>query len=62
MKIECSWCRKDLGYREPLQKGEITHGMCSRCLQMRVYSFIKHPRLIQPRPARRSNRRPLLGK
>ncbi len=62
MKIECSWCRKDLGYREPLKKGEITHGMCSSCLQMRVYPFIKHPRLIQPRPTPPSSRPPRLEK
>jgi hypothetical protein len=62
MKIECSWCRKDLGCREPLQKGGITHGICSRCLQMRVYPFIKHSRLMQPRPAPPSSRRLRLEK
>jgi hypothetical protein len=62
MKLECSWCRKDLGFREPLGKAEITHGMCSSCLRLRVYPFVRHPRLSHPKHAPRPDRRPLLEK
>ena len=31
MKIQCAWCKKDLGEKEPLTDNSISHGMCSDC-------------------------------
>jgi PAS domain-containing protein len=31
MKIICSFCRVDLGYKEPLDGDSVTHGMCDAC-------------------------------
>jgi PAS domain-containing protein len=31
MKIVCSFCRKDMGEKEPLSWGETTHSICDEC-------------------------------
>ena len=31
MRLVCSYCRKDLGTKPPLQDGSLTHGMCKAC-------------------------------
>ncbi len=31
MRAICSYCRKDLGHREPLEDPRLTHGMCDAC-------------------------------
>lgn len=31
MKIICSWCKKDLGEKEPLGDSTISHGICDDC-------------------------------
>jgi len=31
MKIVCSYCRKDMGEKEPLSWGETTHSICDEC-------------------------------
>jgi len=31
MKIQCAWCGKDLGEKEPLDDGRVTHGICQEC-------------------------------
>ena len=33
MKRVCSWCKKDMGEKEPLSDKSITHGVCSKCLE-----------------------------
>jgi hypothetical protein len=33
MKVICSYCRKDMGEKEPLDKKLITHGMCPECIE-----------------------------
>lgn len=58
MKLQCSWCRKDLGYREPLSNVETTHGMCPDCLNLRVYPFVRQFRITQPKSLPRAQRRP----
>lgn len=31
MKIECAWCNKDLGEKEPLENKDKTHTICEEC-------------------------------
>jgi hypothetical protein len=31
MKILCSWCKKDMGEKPPLEDRDITHGLCTAC-------------------------------
>jgi len=31
MKVECAWCGKNLGEKEPVEDTGITHGMCPAC-------------------------------
>ncbi len=31
MRIQCAWCGKDMGEKEPLDNLETTHGMCAMC-------------------------------
>jgi len=33
MKAICSYCRSDLGEREPLDDPRVTHGMCDACAE-----------------------------
>lgn len=33
MKVVCSYCRQLLGERSPLDRDEISHGMCEPCLE-----------------------------
>ena len=33
MKVICSFCRKKLQDKEPLDQGVISHGMCDECLE-----------------------------
>ena len=63
MKLQCSWCHKDLGYREPMNNRKTTHGICAKCLESRVYTFVRQVRLSQAKmPAPRPIRRLLLQK
>lgn len=32
MKVECAWCKKMLGEKEPLDDLQVTHGICSECM------------------------------
>lgn len=43
MKIICSYCRGDLGEKEPLEDLSVTHGMCEECLvwMTRVYGGMR---------------------
>jgi ATP-dependent Clp protease ATP-binding subunit ClpA len=36
MQSICSWCKKDLGPREPLDNPAITHGICPDCQQEQI--------------------------
>jgi len=51
MKLECSWCHRDLGSREPIDNDATTHGICSPCLQTRIYPLIRQARLLQVKQA-----------
>ncbi len=31
MKVVCSYCRKDLGYKEPFDSEWVSHGLCPTC-------------------------------
>jgi hypothetical protein len=31
MKVECAWCKKDLGSKEPLEDRSVSHGICPEC-------------------------------
>lgn len=31
MRIECAWCKKSLGCKEPLDYDVVTHGICEEC-------------------------------
>ena len=31
MKVICSWCKKDMGVKEPLEDDSTSHGMCDDC-------------------------------
>lgn len=33
MKIICSYCRKDMGQKEPLEDDSLTHSMCPSCYE-----------------------------
>jgi DNA-directed RNA polymerase subunit RPC12/RpoP len=33
MKIECAWCGKDLGEKEPLKDQATTHVICEKCFR-----------------------------
>ena len=33
MRVICSWCKKDLGVKEPKEDHSISHGMCDACLE-----------------------------
>jgi len=59
MKLECSWCQKDLGTREPMSNLDTTHGMCPSCLRLRIYPFVRHVRESRSKEQARPDRRPL---
>ena len=29
--VQCAWCQKDMGEKEPLDDLSITHGICPEC-------------------------------
>lgn len=31
MRVACAWCKRDMGYKEPLDDPSISHGMCDEC-------------------------------
>lgn len=31
IKIICAWCKKPLGEKPPLNKDDISHGICPQC-------------------------------
>ncbi len=31
MKIECAWCKLDMGQKEPLSDPAVTHTICEAC-------------------------------
>jgi DNA-binding CsgD family transcriptional regulator len=31
MNVQCAWCGKDIGRKEPLEDTETTHGICPDC-------------------------------
>lgn len=33
MKITCSWCKRDMGYKAPIDDNSVSHGMCPECLK-----------------------------
>ena len=33
MTVICSWCKKDLGEKEPMDDRRISHGMCPDCFE-----------------------------
>lgn len=30
-RVVCAWCKKELGEKEGLKEGEISHGICPDC-------------------------------
>ena len=30
-RVICAWCKKELGEKEGLKEGEVSHGMCQDC-------------------------------
>lgn len=30
-RVICAWCKKELGEKEVLKEGEISHGICQEC-------------------------------
>lgn len=32
MRIRCAWCKKTIGYKEPLEDESVTDGICDDCL------------------------------
>ena len=56
MKLECSWCHRDLGEREPVANNATTHGICPNCLQTRIYPLLRQVRPSGARPFGRSPR------
>ncbi len=61
MKLECSWCHKDLGTREPLENHATTHGICPPCLGTRIYPLLRQVRTLPPKAIGRVVRPPELG-
>ena len=33
MLIQCGWCDKNMGEKEPLENKSITHGICDKCFK-----------------------------
>ena len=31
MKIECAWCQKPMGEKDPLNDERVSHGICKQC-------------------------------
>jgi len=56
MKLECSWCHKNLGDREPVANEATTHGICPACLQTRIYPFMRQMRPASSRTLLRPSR------
>jgi len=54
MRIACSWCKKDLGEKPPLENKEVTHGICLTCLGKQMRKLDKE---IAPTNAEMSERR-----
>jgi hypothetical protein len=46
MKIICAWCKLDMGEKEPFERKEITHAICSRC-QKKVMAEMEHYEMSQ---------------
>jgi len=32
MIIQCSWCKRKMGEKPPIEDKRITHGICSECV------------------------------
>lgn len=30
-RVVCSWCKRDMGSKDGLKEGEVSHGICSDC-------------------------------
>lgn len=30
-KVVCAWCKKEMGEKEGLKEGEVSHGICENC-------------------------------
>jgi len=41
MLIICSWCKKKLGEKEPLEDKRETHGICSECYEKLTKKKVK---------------------
>ena len=41
MLVECAWCKKSMGEKEPLDSDAVTHGMCPQCLLASGYVTIR---------------------
>ena len=33
MRVECAWCKKDMGEKEPFENSETTGGICPKCFK-----------------------------
>ena len=42
MKVICSWCKKDMGEKEPIGNNEISHGMCRDCREDMQIEIDRH--------------------
>ena len=41
MKIICSYCRKDLGVKDPLENKDTTDGICDKCFEIEMKKIRK---------------------
>jgi len=41
MIIQCAWCNKYLGEKEPLDDKGVTHGMCPGCFEKEIAKIDK---------------------
>ena len=31
MRIQCGWCRKDMGFKKPMEDPRVSHSICKEC-------------------------------
>jgi hypothetical protein len=41
MNVECAWCGKSLGEKEPLSNKNVTHGICEDCFNLEIPEIYK---------------------
>ena len=49
MRVQCAWCKLDIGHKAPYNNYDITHTICENCsLEMLCDALTNNPTLNEP--------------